>query len=84
MTFLRYFKFQMQIKEIHKIEDVIVVVGEEILGMFPYGIDPRLITEEFNGFMALSDIEKIVLTEAPYFVGITKNSIQYGGLLFSQ
>ena len=54
------------------------------MGMFPYGIDPRLITEEFNGFMALSDIEKIVLTEAPYFVGITKNSIQYGGLLFSQ
>jgi hypothetical protein len=28
VTFLRYFKFQMQIKEIHKIEDVIVVVGE--------------------------------------------------------
>jgi hypothetical protein len=52
--------------------------------MFPYGIDPRLITEEFNGWMALSDIEKIIITEAPYFVGITKNSIQYGGLLFSQ
>lgn len=27
VTFLRYFKFQMQIKEIHTIEDVIVVVG---------------------------------------------------------
>lgn len=52
--------------------------------MFPYGIDPRLITEEFNGWIALSDIEKIIITEAPYFVGITKNSIQYGGLLFSQ
>lgn len=34
--------------------------------------------------MALSDIQKIVITEAPYFVGITKNSIQYGGLLFTQ
>ena len=27
VTFLRYFKFQMQIREIHTIEDVIVVVG---------------------------------------------------------
>ena len=27
VTFLRYFKFQMQIKEIHTIKDVIVVVG---------------------------------------------------------
>jgi hypothetical protein len=52
--------------------------------MFPYGIDPRLITDEFNGWMALSDIEKIIITEAPYFVGMTKDSIQYGGLLFSQ
>lgn len=74
----------MQIKEIHTIKDVIVIVGEDILGMFPYGIDPRLITEEFNGWMTLSDIVKIAITEAPYFVGITKNSIQYGGLLFSR
>lgn len=34
--------------------------------------------------MTLSDIVKIAITEAPYFVGITKNSIQYGGLLFSK
>jgi len=52
--------------------------------MIPYGIDPRLIVEEFNGWIAMSDLEKIVITEAPYFVGITKNSIQYGGLLFQQ
>lgn len=45
VNFLRYFKFQMPIKEIHTIEDVIVIVGEEVLGMFPYGIDPRLIVE---------------------------------------
>lgn len=52
--------------------------------MFPYGIDPRLITEEFNGWMTLTNIVKIAITEAPYFVGITKNTIQYGGLLFSR
>lgn len=63
---------------------MIVVVGEDILGMFPYGIDPRLITEEFNGWMTLTNIVKIAITEAPYFVGITKNTIQYGGLLFSR
>jgi hypothetical protein len=46
----------MLIKEIHTIEDVIVIVGNEVLGMFPYGIDPRLIKEEFNGWIALSNI----------------------------
>lgn len=39
-----------------------VVVGEGILGMFPFGIHPKLIVEEFNGFMTLTPIEKIVLT----------------------
>ena len=52
--------------------------------MFPYGIDPRLIKEEFNGWITMSDMEKIVVTEAPYFVGVTKNSIRFGGLQFSQ
>jgi hypothetical protein len=35
---------------------VIVVVGNEILGMFPYGIDPRLIKEEFNGWITIGDM----------------------------
>lgn len=74
----------MQIKQFFIIKDIILVVGEEILGMFPYGIDPRLITEEFNGWMTLSQIQKVVITDAPYFIGITKNNIEYGKLIFSK
>jgi hypothetical protein len=33
------------IREIHVIEDVMVVVSTGILGMFPYGIDPHIIVE---------------------------------------
>lgn len=65
----------MPIKEIHVIEDVMVVVGSGILGMFPYGIDPHIIEEEFNGFMTLTPIEKISITDAPFFVGISKNQM---------
>ena len=54
---------------------MMVVVGTGILGMFPYGINPHLIVEEFNGFMTLTPIEKIVITEAPFFVGVSKNEI---------
>lgn len=50
-----------------------VVVGSGILGMFPFGIDPHLIVEEFNGFMTLTPIEKIAITEVPFFVGISKS-----------
>lgn len=63
----------MIIKEIHAIKDVMVVVGDGLLGMFPYGIDPHLIVEEFNGFMTLTPVESIVLTEAPFFVGKSRN-----------
>ncbi len=52
-----------------------VVVGSGILGMFPYGIDPHIIEEEFNGFMTLTPIEKISITDAPFFVGISKNQM---------
>lgn len=42
-SFVRYFKFSMLIKEIHTIQDVMVVVGDGLLGMFPYGVNPHLI-----------------------------------------
>ena len=61
-NFVRYFKFSMNIKEIHVIGDSMVVVGEGILGIFPFGINPHLITEEFNGFMTLTPVERIVVT----------------------
>jgi hypothetical protein len=44
-SFVRYYKYSVQIKEIHVILDVMVVVGNGILGMFPYGIDPHLIID---------------------------------------
>lgn len=48
-SFVRYFKFNMQVLEMHIVEDVVVVVGSESMGIFPYGIHPRLIDEEVNG-----------------------------------
>jgi hypothetical protein len=65
----------MEIKQVHIIEDVIVVAGEEVLGMFPFGVDPRLIREEFNGWITMSNLQGIQITQQPYFVGITANSI---------
>lgn len=44
-SFIRYFKYSVEVKEIHVINEVMVVVGSGILGMFPYGIDARLIVE---------------------------------------
>ena len=55
-SFIRYYKYSIQIHEIHVISDVMVIVGNGILGMFPYGINPHLIVEEFNGFMTLTPI----------------------------
>jgi hypothetical protein len=52
--------------------------------MFPYGIDPRLIKEEFNGWITMSDVNKIVITDGRNFVGVTKNSVQYGKLVFKK
>ena len=42
--FVRYYKFAAVIKEIHVItNELMLVVGDGIVGMFPYGIDPHLI-----------------------------------------
>ena len=54
--FVRYYKFSLEVKDIQIIEDVMVVVGQQVLGMFPYGIHPSLIDEEFNGFITLSSL----------------------------
>lgn len=56
--FVRYYKYAVVIKEIHVVSDeVMLVVGDGLLGMFPYGISPKLIDEEFNGYMALTPID---------------------------
>ena len=60
-----------------------VVIGDKIIGVFPYGIDPRLIEEEFNGFMMLSSLERVKVTQAPFVVGVNKNSLEYGGLFLN-
>ena len=41
--FIRYYKFFMLIYEIHTINDILILVGEGVLGIFPYGISPNLI-----------------------------------------
>lgn len=65
-------------------DEVMLVVGDGLLGMFPYGIDPRLIDEEFNGYMALTSVDEIHIVEPPFFVGINKNQIEYGGIFLNQ
>ena len=55
-SFVRYFKFSMRVNEIHIIDDVMAVVGGESMGIFPYGIHPRLIDEEFNGMMTMTSM----------------------------
>jgi hypothetical protein len=82
-SFVRYFKYSVPIKEIHMIADVMLVVSNGILGMFPYGIDPHIIVEEFNGFMTLTPIEKVVITEVPFFIGVSKNEIEFGGIFLN-
>ena len=57
-----------------------MLVGEGTLGLFPYGVDPRLIDEQFNGFMTLSEVKEIHILEPPLFVGMNKNQIEYGGI----
>jgi hypothetical protein len=46
----------MRVNEIHIIDDVMAVVGGESMGVFPYGIHPRLIDEEFNGMMTMTSM----------------------------
>ena len=44
-VFVRYYKFSVEVKDIQIVEDVMVLVGQQVLGMFPYGIHPALIDE---------------------------------------
>ena len=59
----------------HIINDVMAVVGEESMGIFPYGIHPRLIDEEFNGEMTMTSMLMIKMLSDGKFVGLTKESI---------
>lgn len=68
----------------HIINDVVAVVGSQSMGIFPYGIHPRLIDEEVNGKMALTSMLKINLLGNGRFVGLTKNSIEYGVIRLEQ
>lgn len=43
--------------------------------MFPFGIDPRLIDDEFNGFMTLSSLDKVKVISKEFLVGSNKNTI---------
>lgn len=65
----------MRVNEIHIINDVVVVVGSQSMGIFPFGIHPRLIEEEFNGIMTLTSILRLKVLENGQFVGITKNTV---------
>jgi len=48
----------MRVNEIHVVDDVLMVVGSESIGIFPYGIHPRLIDEELNGLMTLTSFRR--------------------------
>lgn len=72
----------MMIHEMHIINDIVAVVGSNTIGMLPFGISPRLILEEFNGFMAMTPIYKIRAVDETHFVGINKGSIEYAIILF--
>jgi len=48
------------------------------MGIFPYGIHPRLIDEEFNGQMRMTSMKRMKILPNGRFVGLTKESIEYG------
>ena len=48
------------------------------MGIFPYGIHPRLIDEEFNGEMTMTSMTKLKMLQNGKFVGLTKETIEYG------
>ena len=73
----------MLVEDIEVVEDVLMVVGQKMMGLFPFGIDPRLIDEEFNGFMMLSSLERVKLIHMPFVVGASRNKLQYGELFLS-
>jgi hypothetical protein len=80
--FIRYFKFSMIVNEIHIVKDIMLVISLETIGMFPYGIHPRLIEEEFNGFMSLSSIYRIKVVNDMEFIGVTRTTLEYGGVIY--
>lgn len=66
------------------VNDVLMVVGSESIGVFPYGIHPRLIDEELNGLMALTALLRLKPLESGRFVGITRSTIEYGVVRLDQ
>lgn len=82
--FVRYFKFSMRVNEIHVIRDVLLVVGSESMGLFPFGIHPKLIDEELNGLMTLTAIFRLEVLHNGDFVGVTKNTIEYGAIKLAE
>lgn len=54
------------------------------MGVFPFGIHPRLIDEELNGLMALTSILRLTLLPNGHFVGITPSTIEYGAVKLTQ
>lgn len=43
--FVRYFKFNIIVNQIHIVDDAVLIVGEDTIGIFPIGIHPRLIDQ---------------------------------------
>lgn len=83
-SFVRYFKFTLRVNEIHISGDVMAVVGDQTMGIFPFGIHPRLIDEEFNGEMKLTSMLKIKMLGQGKFVGLTKKSLEFGVVKLEQ
>jgi hypothetical protein len=54
------------------------------MGIFPFGIHPRLIEEEVNGEMTLTSMLRLVILDNGRFVGLTRNSIDYAVVNFDQ
>lgn len=77
-SFVRYYKFTFRVNEMHIIQDVIAVIGKETIGLFPLGIHPRLIDEEFNGVMTLTSIFKLKILPNGRFIGLSKSTVEYG------
>lgn len=79
-AFVRYFKFSLRVNQIKVIGDLLAVVGSESMGVFPFGIHPRLIDEEMNGVMTLSSVARLEVLSGGLFVGVTRNSVEMGSI----
>jgi hypothetical protein len=78
--FIRYYKYAVQIKDMIMIKDIMMVLADDVVGMFPYAVDPRLIVHEFNGYMALAWINSITAVQGNSFIGVKGSKIEYAGL----